>query len=118
MAGAPDWDLLVCRGCCCGSADKHRRTDHEGQLEELRAAAGDGAVRVLVSDCLDQCDRSNVVVLRPSRSARKGGARPLWLGGVLAAQQTAALADWLRRGGPVAGAVPKAVQSLKFRPGR
>ncbi len=73
-AGAPDWDVLVCRGCCCGSARKHRRTDHEGQLDDLRtASAAGGGSRVLVADCLDRCDDSNVVLLRPSRTAKRAG---------------------------------------------
>ena len=114
---APEWDLLVCRGCCCGSTSKHRRTDHDGQVDDLRAAQADSdAVRVLVSDCLDQCERSNVVLLRPARAARRRGAKPMWLGGVLASAQTEALADWVRRGGPAAEGLPRALQALRFRP--
>ena len=115
--GVPGWDVLVCRGCCCGSARKHRRTDHEAQLDELRAASAEGgAVRLLVSDCLDQCDRSNVVLLRPDRAARRAGGKPLWLGEVLTSAQTLALGGWLRRGGPAAEGLPNVLHGLRFRP--
>jgi (2Fe-2S) ferredoxin len=113
------WDVLVCRDCCCGSARKHRRTDHDGQLDTLRAASAEGGgTRVLVSECLDRCEQSNVVVLRPSRAVRRAGGKPVWLGGVLSEAHTAALAGWLRRGGPAAEALPAALRGLRLRPGR
>ncbi len=119
MAEAPDWDVLVCRGCCCGSERKHRRTDHEGQLADLREASADGGgTRVLVADCLDRCDDSNVVLLRPSRTAKRAGAKPLWLGGVLTQAQTDLLAGGLRRGGPAAETAPRTLLGLRLRPGR
>ncbi len=113
------WDVLVCRGCCCGSTRKHRGTDHEGQVESLRDActqAGDAAPRVLVTDCLDRCTSSNVVVLRPPRAARKRGAKPVWLGRVLSAAQTAEVAGWLSRGGPAAEPLPATLQGLRIGP--
>jgi (2Fe-2S) ferredoxin len=116
---AAGWDVLVCRDCCCGSARKHRRTDHDGQLEALRTASAEGGgTRVLVSDCLDRCEQSNVVVLRPARAVRTAGGRPVWLGGVLTAAHTAALAGWLRRGGPASGPLPDGLRGLRLRPGR
>ena len=116
---APEWDVLVCRGCCCGSARKHRRTDHEGQVEDLReASAAGGGTRVLVADCLDRCDDSNVVLLRPSRAAKRAGGKPLWLGGVLSAAHTELLCGWLRRGGPAAEAPPRSLLGLRLRPAR
>ena len=115
----PDWDVLVCRGCCCGSPAKHRRTDHEGQLGDLQeASAAGGGTRVLVADCLDRCEDSNVVLLRPSRAAKRGGARPIWLGGVLTPAQTELLCGWLRRGGPAAGPAPRPLLGLRLRPAR
>jgi hypothetical protein len=61
---------------------------------------------------LDECDRSNVAVLR-----RRGGGRPAdrdtWLGGLLTGRATGELAGWLRAGG--AGDLPPAVAGLRFR---
>lgn len=112
------WDLLVCRGCCCGSARKHRHTDHDAQLEVLRESGDDGsAVRMLVTDCLDRCEWSNVVVLRPPRAECKRGAKPIWLGRLLTGEQTEALAGWLRCGGPAAEPLPGPLQVLRMRPG-
>ncbi|MCW2506633.1 MAG: hypothetical protein JWO79_4917, partial [Actinomycetia bacterium] len=53
--------VTVCRGCCCGTERKHPGIDHDGLLAALAEV---GAVRV--SDCLDVCEDSNVVVVQPS----------------------------------------------------
>jgi predicted metal-binding protein len=68
--------VTVCRGCCCGTRKKHPDVDHRAQLDELRASVKDVA-RVRTSDCLDDCKRSNVMVVSPSRSGRGDGARPV-----------------------------------------
>jgi hypothetical protein len=108
----PDLVVLLCRGCCCGTAAKHPQLDHEGQLDQLEAAAEQApGVEVRVVDCLDECDRSNVAVLR-----RRGGRpaeRDTWLGGLLTGRATGELARWLRDGG--AHALPPAVAGLRFR---
>jgi hypothetical protein len=46
--------LVVCRGCCCGNPRKHPGTDHQRQLDRLRAAAEDsgGRLAVRTKDCL------------------------------------------------------------------
>lgn len=111
----PGWDVVVCRGCCCGTQCKHPQTDHEEQLDLIRQAAQDRPIRVVVADCLDRCAESNVVVLRPSRPARKTGARPVWLGRVLEPSHTRALCEWLRRGGPTVEALPSPLQKHCFR---
>lgn len=115
--GDGTWDVVVCRGCCCGSARKHRRTDHGGQVRALREAAAQAGTRVVVADCLDRCQDSNVVVLRPDRAARRAGARPVWLGGVLSADQTRALCDWLRTAYPAGGpaSLPASLAPLLLR---
>lgn len=90
--------LTVCRGCCCGTAEKHPGIDHESQLSALRK--GVGVENVSVANCLDSCDYSNVVVVRPAPPARAQGARPVWLGGVLGEEATQDILAWIAAGGP------------------
>ncbi|SDS05980.1 hypothetical protein SAMN04488570_1042 [Nocardioides scoriae] len=103
----PDRDVLLCRDCCCGT-DKHPRTDHDGQREALLAVDGVDGVRVRVVDCLDQCERSNVVLVRDFT----GGRRPsdTWLGGVLAASTTEHVVAWVQQGGPL----PRVLEPHRF----
>lgn len=106
---------MLCRGCCCGTSAKHPRTDHDGQLRTLEHAASPAAspaVALRVVDCLDECDRSNVVLVRRPRAPRK--ERDTWFGGVLTEAATSALADWVREGAP-AGSVPSRLSALAFR---
>lgn len=105
---------MLCRDCCCGTTAKHPRTDHDRQREALEAvAAANPAVQVRVVDCLDQCDRSNVVLVRRTDLPRK--QRDTWVGGVLTDRATDAVAAWVDDG---AGPPPQAVRSLVFRPAR
>lgn len=105
---------MLCRDCCCGTRAKHPRTDHDGQVDALEAVAADNpAVQVRVVDCLDQCDRSNVVLVRRTDLPRK--QRDTWVGGVLTGKATEAVAAWVGAG---AGEPPPAVRSLVFRPKR
>lgn len=106
---APPWSddactLTVCRDCCCGSTDKHPDVDHDAQLAALRAGAGRHRVRV--SECLSVCERSNVVVVQPSRAARRGGARPVYLGDILGHDTVDAVSAWLTAGGPGVAEMP------------
>ena len=96
--------LTMCRGCCCGTAEKHPDVDHERQLDRLRSAVGSD--RIQVADCLDSCDYSNVVVVRPAKAAREAGARPVWLGGVLTDDAVENIVEWVRAGGPGRAAMP------------
>lgn len=76
----PGRDVVVCRDCCCGTERKHPGVDHDGLLRRLEDGVPDD-VRVRVVKCLDECARSNVVVVRDLR----GGGRPrdAWFGDVL-----------------------------------
>lgn len=92
--------LLVCRGCCCGTEEKHPDIDHDAQLDLLREAVAhlDGA-RVRVTDCLGPCERSNVVAVRHRDTTRPGiRVGTTWLGGLLSPQDTTKLTDWLTNG--------------------
>jgi hypothetical protein len=74
-------DLVVCRGCCCGT-DKHPDVDSAAHLAEIHeTAAALPNTRVLVADCLNRCDFSNVVAVR--HRPAQGKPRTLWLGGML-----------------------------------
>lgn len=107
--------VTVCRGCCCGTAEKHPDVDHDGQLDRLRAAVGAG--RVQVADCLDSCDYSNVVVVRPAKAAREAGARPVRLGEILTDELVEHVVGWVMAGGPGRAEMPDALtDSVLDRP--
>ncbi|MDP9397786.1 MAG: (2Fe-2S) ferredoxin domain-containing protein [Actinomycetota bacterium] len=107
--------ISVCRGCCCGTAGKHPEVDHEAQLRLLRAEVREHA-RVRVTDCLDACDRSNVVVVQPSPAGRALGGAPVWLGGVLDESAIRAIAAWAAAGGPGRAALPERLSALTTAP--
>ena len=107
--------VTVCRDCCCGSLTKHPLVDHDAQLTTLRDATA-GRHRVRVSECLDVCERSNVVVVHPSPAARRAGGRPVHLGDVLDDATVAAVAGWLDQGGPGVAPMPVALRGHVFRP--
>ncbi|MEM8707007.1 MAG: (2Fe-2S) ferredoxin domain-containing protein [Actinomycetota bacterium] len=84
---SPVSSVLVCRGCCCGSATKHPEMDHDGQTSRLRAATAAVGARFNTTDCLGPCERANVVVIRD-------GQRRRWLGD-LGDADVDALAEWI-----------------------
>jgi (2Fe-2S) ferredoxin len=92
---APSTTVLVCRGCCCGTARKHPDVDHEAQLAAWRAAAR-GDVTVRATGCLGPCSASNVVAVR-----LPGDDRRLWLGGLLDQDVTDLVTAWIGRGCPL-----------------
>ncbi len=105
--------VLLCRSCCCGT-DKHPGTDHDQQRVALeRAAAEHPGVEVRVVECLDECDRSNVVVVRRPGSKPRAADRDTWLGGVLSERATAALTAWVTEGAPEP--VPLRLAGHRFR---
>lgn len=106
--------VTVCRGCCCGT-DKHMDVDQQGQLDRLRSDI-DGHARLVRSDCLDVCERSNVVVVNPSSFARSKGARPVWLGSVLEDEQFTEVASWICAGGPGVEKLPRGLARHRITP--
>jgi (2Fe-2S) ferredoxin len=117
-ARSPRCAITVCHGCCCGTESKHTDIDSAGHRATLLEFAADSPdlVRVQVSDCLDACDRSNVLVIRPSAAGRRRGGRPVWLGAVLRGEQVDAVTTWIRDGGPGVSAVPPSLRTLVFHP--
>jgi hypothetical protein len=72
----------------------------------------------VVRECLGQCERSNVMVMAPSRLGRVFGGRPVWLGQVLDEPTLSAVAEWLTSAGPGLAPVPEAVRGSVFVPTR
>ena len=108
-------DVVLCRGCCCGTDDKHPDVDHLAQRSALERATRRSGARLVVVDCLDACDRSNVVVVRPRG---RGTPRPVWLGDVLDPARTEAVAEWAQAGGPGAAPLPTLLEPCLFTPTR
>ena len=113
-AGA-DLTILVCRGCCCGTAQKHPDVDHDAQLGALESAASQApGARVLAVGCVEECSRSNVMVVRFRDSSK---TTTMWLGEMLTHAKTKALADWIAAGGPQTGPLPSSLAFAAFAPG-
>lgn len=108
--------VTVCRGCCCGTAKKHPTIDHDVRLANLRDIV-EGVGNLRTSDCLGPCERSNVVVVSPSRRGHRAGGRPMWLGRVLDEHAETVISEWLRDGGPGLAQPPEALAMYRFRPG-
>ncbi|GGQ39984.1 (2Fe-2S) ferredoxin domain-containing protein [Streptomyces althioticus] len=115
-AGAELPTVTVCRGCCCGSP-KIPGLDHAAQLRDLRQALG-GSATVRVTDCLDACERANVVVIQPSATGRRAGGRPVWLGLVNDRDATVDIAAWVAGGGPGVTGPPGILDLYAFSPPR
>lgn len=106
--------LVVCRGCCCGTAKKRPGVDHDDQLARLRQLRdGEGReVPVRTSTCLGPCFQANVVVVQPSAAGRHAGGRPVWLGDFTEERLIGDLDGWLRAGGPGAAPLPGPLADL------
>jgi (2Fe-2S) ferredoxin len=70
-------------------------------------------VAVTVSDCLGPCERRDVVVVRPSRSGRAHGGRPVWLGWA-DDRVSEAVQAWVRVGGPGHALLPALLELHQF----
>jgi hypothetical protein len=111
---APDavLEVVVCRGCCCGSLRKHPGADHRAQVEAL--AAGLAAIpgsRLRLTGCLDLCRNSNVIGVSDGRSGQRSVA---WFGGMLLRSDTEALVRFLTAG----GALPLELHRRRLAPVR
>jgi (2Fe-2S) ferredoxin len=97
--------VAMCRGCCCGTARKHPGFDHDAQVAVLRDLL-QGVSNFRITDCLGPCERSNVLVVSPSKSGQRMGGRPTWLGFVLDEAAASDIAQWLCDGGPGLARLP------------
>lgn len=109
--------VTVCRGCCCGTTAKVPRLDHEAQLAHLRTALADIAT-IRRTDCLDACERANVIVIQPSAEGRRAGGRPVWLGQVNDPDVAADITTWVTEGGPGLAEPPGVLDLYAFQPSR
>ncbi len=109
MAEPVGCTVTVCRDCCCGSAAKHPRVDHNGQLQLLRSALA-RPHRVRTSLCLDVCDQANVMVVHPSPAARRAAARPVWFGLVGHPAIVDDITGWVQAGGPGVAPMPAVLE--------
>ncbi|MEK0099919.1 (2Fe-2S) ferredoxin domain-containing protein, partial [Streptomyces sp. A475] len=73
---------------------------------------------VRVTDCLDACERANVIVVQPSTAGRKAGGRPVWLGLVNDPDATADITAWIEGGGPGLTEPPGILDLYTFKPSR
>jgi len=83
-----------------------------GQLARLRSLADAGAARLTLVECLDECERGDVVVARPTGASRRSGARPVWFERLAGTAATAELTAWLRAGGPGRAPVPDTLRGF------
>ncbi|MEU2247851.1 (2Fe-2S) ferredoxin domain-containing protein [Streptomyces sp. NPDC019224] len=109
--------VTVCRGCCCGTPAKVPHLDHEAQLTDLRTQLA-GVAMVRRTDCLDACERANVIVVQPSSEGRKAGGRPVWLGQVNDPGAAADITAWVKNGGPGLAEPPDILGLYTFSPSR
>lgn len=90
----------LCAGETLAGVDPHPG----GQRARLDRLAADGVARITYVECLDECERGDVVVARPSPTRRASGVRPVWFERLAGDALTGELQRWLNDGGP--GAVP------------
>jgi (2Fe-2S) ferredoxin len=98
----------LCVGETLGTSDTMRG----GQLSRLRRLDADGVARLTLSECLDECERGDVVVARPSAAGRQALGKPVWFERLAGDERSARLRCWLERGGPGIEDVPADLKSL------
>ena len=91
----------LCAGETLGEADP----SPGGQLARLRRLERDGTARLTLVECLDVCERGDVVVARPARTHRARSG-PVWFERLAGEAATAELGRWLTAGGPGATPLP------------
>jgi hypothetical protein len=104
--------LLVCRGCCCGTADPAAAADRLGALQAAVVSLPGG--RVTATNCLGPCSYADVVAVRHRDVERTGRRYPTtWLRQVDDAA-AGELADWVRGGAQLP--VPDELAAYVFDP--
>ena len=102
--------LTAC-SLCAGETLGGRDPLEGGQLERLRRLQTEGVAHLTLVECLDECERGDVVVARPSREGRRTDAAPVWFEQVAGDVLTDELGRWLASGGPGAAELPDALRA-------
>lgn len=102
----------LCTGETLGSGDPLEG----GQRARLDNLAASGVARVRYVECLDECERGDVVVARPTAGHRERGIGPTWFERLAGDELTGELREWLRTGGPGACPLPKALRGFVIEP--
>ncbi|GAB3169020.1 hypothetical protein GCM10027059_33010 [Myceligenerans halotolerans] len=106
--------LTAC-SLCAGDTLGRRDPAPGGQRARLERLEAEGVARLTLSECLDECERGDVVVARPSAAGRASAGRPVWFERLAGDEQTATLRSWLIAGGPGAAAVPNDLAPLVIK---
>ncbi|MHA7135079.1 hypothetical protein [Oerskovia turbata] len=104
--------LTVCRLCVgetLGAADPLPG----GQLARIEAIAATGDAGLTLVDCLDACERGDVVVVRPAPAARAEHG-PVWFERLAGDATSATLHRWVRAGGPGRAPLPEELEPLRI----
>ncbi|MFD6165811.1 hypothetical protein ACFWFR_11510 [Oerskovia sp. NPDC060287] len=104
--------LTVCR-LCVGETLGAGDPLPGGQLARVEAIARTGDAGLTLVDCLDACERGDVVVVRPAPEAR-GEAGPVWFERLAGDVASETLHGWVRAGGPGRSPVPDALAELRI----
>jgi YHS domain-containing protein len=108
--------LTVC-SLCAGETLGTTETVPGGQMSRLERLEASGLTRLTLVECLDECERGDVVVARPASHHRAAGFPPVWFERLAGDALTDELARWLTLGGPGAAPVPHALRELVIRSG-
>ena len=109
--------LTAC-SLCAGETLGARDPRDGGQLARLREIEARGLAGLTLSECLDRCERGDVVVVRPRPGRSRRDARPTWFERLAGDEPTRELADRLAAGGPGEAEVPAGLRRLRIRTDR
>lgn len=84
-----------------------------GQLARVEAIAATGDAGLTLVDCLDACERGDVVVVRPAPAVRAEHA-PVWFERLAGDASSESLHRWVRGGGPGLSALPEDLAPLRI----
>ncbi|WP_369369850.1 hypothetical protein AB1046_13650 [Promicromonospora sp. Populi] len=97
---------------CVGETLGKNDAEPGGQLARLRRLEADGIANLTLSECLDECERGDVVVARPSSAGRSAVGKPVWFERLAGDEPSARLCRWLERGGPGIEEIPADLKPL------